>query len=94
MGQEPSSFYQTQPSRLAPLSCLAEHLTGKTVDKQRHSALGFDAGPAGISRDKAAKPFGLPKHNNNNDRSHEEYTGPDFYPDVGVGIIGNQDSFQ
>lgn len=65
MGQGASSFYQTQPERLALLSHFAEDLTGKPVDEV--TALSFlerDANFAGPARDKAAEPFGLPNNIN------------------------------
>ena len=69
MAQGDSSFYLTEPGRLALLSRLAEDLVGAPVDEA--AALNFlerDANFLGASRDKAAEPFGLPNHNNNKGR--------------------------
>ncbi|KAK4220547.1 oxygen-dependent choline dehydrogenase [Podospora fimiseda] len=64
-----SSFYTTQPGRLALLSKLAEDLTNQSLDEDSVlNLLQRDANYLSPGRDKAAEPFGLPMHNNNKGR--------------------------
>lgn len=69
MGQGDSSYYLTQPGRLALLSQVAEDLLGHPVDEAAAlNLLERDGNFLGASRDTAAEPYGLPNHNNNNGR--------------------------
>jgi choline dehydrogenase len=64
-----SSFYRTEPGRLALLSKLAGDLTRQSLDEATAlNLLERDANFLGAGRDQAAEPFGLPMHNNNKGR--------------------------
>lgn len=60
-----SSYYKQAPGRLALLGHLAESLVGHPLDEATVlDYLDRDVNYDGRSRDYAAKPFGLPDHNN------------------------------
>ncbi|KAJ1323539.1 choline dehydrogenase [Microdochium nivale] len=66
IGQGDSSFYQTQPGRLAFLGQLASDQAGEQLSEEQVLAqLERDANYLGASRDTAVGAFGLPTHTNN-----------------------------